>query len=420
MDTPSQTLKKRDCRVICVHFPEDLYPKIVNDPQEFREFLNGQIPLFPEVFPAGIEQGFQMKDQHKSHRLGLIIRRIRVDGVSYTVRPSFVTPYLTGWVSDVENPMFLRKFSVPFWALAHVFGKNAMYWYRLELSIGRHQLVGTTIRHAKDLPDHLGADEKHTRIMGEKVYVASTCGKGCVLGASIAPNAGEVALTQAYGVFKAEAQQIKPDYMPKTVNTDGWPATQKAWKVMFSGIILIACFLHVFIKIRDRSRIKYKEWLQDVGNRLWNCYHAPTKASFSQRLRRMYEWAIHEKDLPDFMLEKIKKLRENSASFTVAYDFQGAHRTSNMVDRLMQRMDRHLFCTQYFHGGLVAAEYSIRGWALIHNFAPCSPYNVQKHGGLKSPAERLNQFRYHDNWLQNLLISGSLKGGFRAAPLNPG
>ena len=44
--------------------------------------------------------------------------------------------------------------------------------------------------------------------------------------------------------------------------------------------------------------------------------------------------------------------------------------------------------------------------------------SLEKYGGLKSPAERLNQFSYNDNWLQNLLISGSM-GGFRRAPLNP-
>ncbi|MCI5136397.1 MAG: hypothetical protein D3920_15320 [Candidatus Electrothrix sp. AW2] len=56
--------------------------------------------------------------------------------------------------------------------------------------------------------------------------------------------------------------------------------------------------------------------------------------------------------------------------------------------------------------------------ALIHNFAPCNPYTVRKHEGRKSPAERLNRFRYHDNWLQNLLISASLRG-YRYAPPNP-
>ncbi len=381
--------------------------------------MGEQIALYPELFPSGIKNGFQMKDQRQSKKSKLLIRRIEVNGISYTVHPSFVTPYLTGLVSEVGNALFLRKFSVPFWALAHIFGKNAMYWYRLERSLGRHQLVGTTVRHAKDLPDHLSADEKHTKILGTKVYVASTCGNDCILGVSIASDAGEESLTKAYGVFKIESQSLKPDYAPMTVNTDGWAATQKAWQSLFCSVILIACFLHVYIKIRDCSKIKYKEWLHEVGTRLWNCYHATTKASFVQRLRRTCEWANNVKNLPSFMLEKINKLHRNVTSFSIAYDVSGAHRTSNMIDRLMQRMDRHLFCTQYFHGDLASAEYSIRGWALIQNFAPCSPYNVKQHNGFKSPAERLNKFLYHDDWLQNLLISGSLKGGVKVAPLNP-
>jgi len=49
-----------------------------------------------------------------------------------------------------------------------------------------------------------------------------------------------------------------------------------------------------------------------------------------------------------------------------------------MLDRLMQRMDRHLFSTQYFHGSLSSAELSIRGWALILNFAPSNPTTIKK------------------------------------------
>jgi hypothetical protein len=55
------------------------------------------------------------------------------------------------------------------------------------------------------------------------------------------------------------------------------------------------------------------------------------------------------------------------------YNHPKAHRTSNMIDRLMQRMDRHLFSTQYFHGTMAAAQLSIRGWTFIQNFAPYNP-----------------------------------------------
>ena len=126
----------------------------------------------------------------------------------------------------------------------------------------------------------------------------------------------------------------------------------------------------------------------------------------------------HKTGIPDVMVHPIKNLRDNLSAFAKAYDFPGAHRTSNMVDRLMKRMDRHLFATCYFHGSILSAQLNIRGWALIHNFAPSNPLTIKKHNGLKSPAERLNKFCYHDNWLKNLLLSASL-GGFRSPPLKP-
>jgi len=121
-----------------------------------------------------------MKEIRVSKKLKLKIRRIVIAGVSYTIRPSFAMPYMTGFVKDVEKPLFLRKFAVPFWALSHCFGKNPMYWYRLEATIGGYSLVGTTIKSPEKLPQHLSADEKHTRLLGEKTYIAPTVGKNCI------------------------------------------------------------------------------------------------------------------------------------------------------------------------------------------------------------------------------------------------
>lgn len=53
---------------------------------------------------------------------------------------------------------------------------NAIYWYRIEQSLGRNSLVGTTVRTPENIPENLGADEKHTCVMGEKTYVATTVG----------------------------------------------------------------------------------------------------------------------------------------------------------------------------------------------------------------------------------------------------
>ena len=53
-----------------------------------------------------------------------------------------------------------------------------MYWYRLERSLGRSSLVGTTVAAAECLPRQLAADEKHTTLAGEKIYLAATAGGG--------------------------------------------------------------------------------------------------------------------------------------------------------------------------------------------------------------------------------------------------
>jgi hypothetical protein len=291
-----------------------------------------------------------------------------------------------------------------------------MYWYRLERSLGRFSLVGTTIQAAERLPRHLVADEKHTTLVDDKtrkVYLAATAGDGCCLGMALAETAGADDLTKAYGVFRDEAQGLDPEYRPETVNTDGWPATQAAWRALFKGVTLILCFLHAFLKIRDRA-VHLKETFADLSRRVWEAYHAPEARSFSQRLRRLREWAEDHVG-KEIVREKVLALCAKRRAFVRAYAHPGCSRTSNLVDRLLRRLDYHLYCTQHLHGTTVAAEQGLRGWALIHNFAPSCPETVRQSPGLRSPAERLNGMRYHAEWLQNLLISASL-GGYRRTP----
>ena len=133
--------------------------------------------------------------------------------------------------------------------------------------------------------------------------------------------------------------------------------------------------------MRDRSKKKHKELFQTTADKLWDCYNALTKRSFNQRVRRLAEWAEHI-ELPSVLSKPINKLKANISLYSVAYDHPGAHRTSNMTDRLMQRMDKYLYSTQYFHGELSSAELGIRGWVLINNFAPWNPFTVKKHGGV--------------------------------------
>ena len=230
-----------------------------------------------------------------------------------------------------------------------------MYWYRLERSLGRFSLVGTTVRRPERLPRHLVADEKHTTLAGEKVYLAATAGGGCCLGMALAETAGNDDLTKAYGVFREEAQHLDPQYRPETVNTDGWPATQAAWRALFKGVTLILCFLHAFLKIRERA-VHLKETFDGAaGGGSGRRIHAPDARSFSQRLRRLREWAAVHVD-KEIVREKVLSLCDKRAAFVKAYAHPGCHRTSNLVDRLLRRLDYHLYCTQHLHGSTEACE----------------------------------------------------------------
>lgn len=401
---------------ICLPVGEEEYDSIAKDPRRFRQWLDGCHARMPELFPEGFSEGYRMKDQRYSRKQKVVCRRIVLrDGRSYSVRPSFVMPYMAARVDEAEAPLFLRKFGVPFWALARVFGGNAMHWYRLEIGLGRNSIVGTTVRTA-ELPKHLLADEHHTKCDAEKNYIATTVGSGCILGSALSEAAGTDDLAEAYDVFKTEAQDVEPGYAPKTVNTDGWHGTQAAWRVLFPVVVLLRCFLHAWLKVRERAK-RRSELLFEVSEKIWDAYEAPDRATFRQRIRELRSWAA--KHLTGVVHDKALDLCAKQELWLLAYDHPGGHRTSNMLDRLMRSMNRYFEAGQHLHGSRDACDAHCRAWALLYNFSPWHPATAKINDGWQSPAERLNQNRYHDNWLQNLLISASLGGYRNHPPQNP-
>lgn len=246
----------RGYRTLRLPLAEADYEQFISDGELAKVQLDHLYGLHPELFPEAWGQGYvfygftepSRKQQRRCRRI-----RLTATGVVFSVAPAFVMPYLSATVPEVEKALLLMRFHVPCWVLAYVFGRDAMYWYRLQQGLGRFSVIGTTVKTPAQLPKDLVADEKHSRLDGEKIYIATTAGGGCILGASVANSASEAALTQAYGVFAEEAKAVDLAYAPETVNTDGWPATQGAWKRLFPNIAIILCFLHAFLKIRDRA-----------------------------------------------------------------------------------------------------------------------------------------------------------------------
>ena len=396
---------------ICVPFDsEEHYAACVADPESFRQHLTEVFGQHPELFPTRMSEGFVLHDKSWSIKQQVMLRRLELKATAavFLVRPSFLMPSMGGRTEAVEKALYLRHWGVPFDALVYVFGRDAMYWYRAELALGRPTIVGSTVKQPEQLPAHVLADEKHTWALGHEVYVATTVGGGCTLGATVTDAASADALEAAYGEFAQEAHALSPTYSPKTVCTDGWEGTQSAWRRLFPTVGIILCFLHSVLKItercgRDRARRKL------VLDRVWAVYDSCTRAQFSQRLRRLREWATA--GLPEGTLRQmVLKLCGKGPQFARAYRFPGAHRTSNALDRLMNHQDRRLYAMRYLHGTPAAARLAMRAMALQWNFHPYGARTRRADPTRRSPFHDLNGFEYHPNWLHNLLIASSMGG----------
>jgi hypothetical protein len=66
--------------------------------------------------------------------------------------------------------------------------------------LSRFRVVGTTVKSPKQLPKDLVADEKHSWLKGERVYIATTAAQGWILGASVAKSSAQADLEKADSV----------------------------------------------------------------------------------------------------------------------------------------------------------------------------------------------------------------------------
>ena len=396
----------RGAKQVVVPMTKEQYHAVWPHADRMRAFVDGWAGECPELFPAGFDQGYALHGLGRQSRKlpGVRLRKLRLaDGRAYWLRPSFVLGYMTGTVDSLAGPLLLAAHGVPGWLLTAVFGKDDMFWHRLVERLGRASLVGSTVRDPARLPPHLAADEHHLDWAGKKGYVATTAGGGCLLGVALVSSADEARLTQAYGDFAAEATDVDPGYAPETANVDGWLPTRNAFAALFPAVALVLCFLHGFLRIRDRCR-KARE----LHARVWEVYRAATAEQFRRLMEGFRQWCDGQ-SWPARVAEVLPKLWDRVEEYAAAYDHPGCHRTSNAVDRPMNRMTRLAYAGRGLHGHQAASERRLRGWALLHNFRPFAP-RAGRPRGHQSPAHRLNGKRYHEHWLHNLNASTSMMG----------
>jgi hypothetical protein len=100
----------RGQKTICLPCSQEQYEPIVDDPEQFRTYLDQQIKAMPELFPPEIQRGYRMKDVYHSRKTGWKLRRIELRTLqSFLVRPSVWMPSLSGHTEDVQAPLFSAR-----------------------------------------------------------------------------------------------------------------------------------------------------------------------------------------------------------------------------------------------------------------------------------------------------------------------
>ena len=144
----------RGNKIIRVSCDKLIYADLIKDKNKFKEFLNQQIQIHPELFPEAVANGYSLYGKGRcSVKLDkLQFRRIQINatGEIFNVYPNFIMPYLIAYTSEVDKALLLRKHDVPYSTLVYIFGRDEMYWYRAEQAFGRCSLVGTTIKKRKN------------------------------------------------------------------------------------------------------------------------------------------------------------------------------------------------------------------------------------------------------------------------------
>lgn len=174
------------------HFlSETSYGTLISDPIAFRHYLELWSAKHPEIFPPEITSGFWFHGFVTSRKLNLRMRRIQLLETGKCTSCDRNSRCPTWLVEQMKS----RKacscadmgYRLMLWLTC--LGAPASYWYRVCQGLARLFLVGTTVKDPKLLPVNLVADEKHSWLLGEHIYIPTTVPAGCFLGVDIVESA---------------------------------------------------------------------------------------------------------------------------------------------------------------------------------------------------------------------------------------
>jgi hypothetical protein len=245
-------------------------------------------------------------------------------------------------------------------------------------------------------PEHLLSDEKFAVLKGDKVYLFLASEQELIWHGKWMASSDEESFTktiEAFFVGMDEAGRAsghiaaEDEYVPISVTTDGWVASQNAWESRVPDITLLECKFHgnkrVFSSLDDYEKahpeLSYAQ-LSQVKEHLNSILAAPSLAAYSQRIRRNMS-RYHDQPI---LLKRLNILKEKRFLFTNHLKFDDAPTYSAPLDRSMRFLDEKL---QSF--GQFRADHSLdpmlNAWAIVNNLRSFLP-------GAKKAGQSLAQF----------------------------
>jgi hypothetical protein len=187
--------------------------------------------------------------------------------------------------------------------------------------------------------------------------------------------------------------------VPLWAQRSNWPnSCRSIWL-----LTIVLCFLHGFLKVRDRC---FKEY--ELHKKIREVHDATSGADFRKRTDEFKTW-FSARTWKAYVVEMTSKLWKRTEEYSVAYDQPGCYRTSNQIDRPMNRIKRILYSGRGLHGHRVSSERHLRGVALLNNFRPFAP-RPNRQSESQCPAHRLSGKLYSTAWVENLLLAASMNG----------
>jgi hypothetical protein len=111
----------RGAKQIVIPMTRTQYDQMWTDPRQVRSYVNGLLAETPELFPAGMADGYALHgyDRASQKQVGVRLRQVMLkDKSAYWLRPSFVLPYMAGTVDEVQHALMLASYGVPLWMSA--------------------------------------------------------------------------------------------------------------------------------------------------------------------------------------------------------------------------------------------------------------------------------------------------------------